>query len=178
METRTERKFLKFLDEATTPLTEEINIKGFIVSNFTKPNPRYTNTTNETDKAVNLLKGLKSKRLIEYDDIALSHVNYWYVDDPPTIKRWFDTLHEPLYVSLTDYYFTDYSPLSPRLLNKRFVLKQIKYAIKLAIKYGGILLFAIWKYLIALSLVVIGAYLALDNNLLKIFVWLKSLLVK
>ncbi|MBV8388509.1 MAG: hypothetical protein JO080_01780 [Mucilaginibacter sp.] len=96
-----EKKFLEFLNERETALSTEIDIKEFMVDNFSKPDPKSANTTNENDLGVNFLKNLKEKKLIEYDDIALSHVNSWCVDAEGKIKRWFDTLHEPLYVNLT-----------------------------------------------------------------------------
>lgn len=75
-----------------------------MIANFIKPNPLSPQTINETDKGVLFLKALKQQGLIDYDDEALNHVNTWYIDDPPTIKRWFDTLHEPLLVRLSDSY--------------------------------------------------------------------------
>jgi hypothetical protein len=158
METWIERKFLKYLDRNTNPLTEQINIEDFIVGSFKRPNPLSPKTTNENDKAVNLLKTLKNKGFIEYNDDALSHVNNWCVDTEGKRKRWFDTLHEPLYVTLTDKYFTDYSSLSflSQLLNSKLVL----YIKKYAVKAGG----KIWKAFLAISAILISAYLGSGNH--------------
>lgn len=170
METIMERKFLKFLDIKTTPLREEIDIKKFILFHFKKPNPLSEKTTNYNDDGVKLLKKLKEKGLIEYDEIALSHVNNWFVDggDNPKIKRWFDTLHEPLYVSLTNEYYTNYKPSSfpLLLLNRRFVLYTKRYATIIAGK--------IWKAVVAISIILISAYLGSGNHFDMLIEWVKS----
>jgi len=174
MEIRLEYKFLKFLDSNTTPLTEEIDINEFMIANFKKPNPLSPKTINGNDKGVNFLKRLKKEGFIEYDELALSHVNTWFVDggDDPKIKRWFDTLHEPFYVELTDLYYkgNKYKRLSlSRLLNKKLVLKAIKKVIAILIIIGK----AIWKYLVTLSITLIGVYLSLGHNFADFIKWAK-----
>lgn len=92
-----EKNFLKYL-------TKQSDIEWFMLNNFIKPDPTSKNITNETDEGVIFLKRMQGKGLIEYDKGALSHVNDWHVDGGknPKKKRWFNTLHEPLHVVLTD----------------------------------------------------------------------------
>src|ERR1700744_2115455 len=94
-EEKLKKDFLEFL-------IKESDVKSFMVNNFIKPDPKASSTTNETDSGVIFLKSLKRNGLIDYDDKALAHVNTWFIDNGnnPQIKRWFDTLHEPLYVNI------------------------------------------------------------------------------
>ena len=125
MDNGIKRKFLKYLDSKTiVGWSEKINITDFIVSNFKKPNPLSPKTSNDNDPAVFFLKNLKSENLIDYEDRVLSQVNTWmYAIEDVEHKRWFDTLHEPMYVTLTTYYFDNRSLIYPNIPQriKRYV---------------------------------------------------------
>lgn len=150
------RKFLSFMEKRTNPLTTEINVTNFMITNFKRPDPLSSTTTNKRDKGVLFLRSLKERRLIDYNDATLYQVINWYEDNPPTIKKWFDTLHVPLYVTLTDFYYSDYKPLSLRLSNNKFVLYIKKYTIHTILK--------IWKAFLAISTIFITAYLGSGSH--------------
>lgn len=158
-----ERDFLKFI-------SKQSNIEWFMVNNFIKPDPECTKTINETDEGVIFLKKLKSEGLVEYDKGALSHVNDWHVDggDNPKIKRWFDTLHEPLLVTQVN------KRLPLRLSKRKFVLKQIRYATRNGIKYGARLSIGIWKFIVLVIATFLGGWLALDHNFMDVINWIKN----
>ncbi|GAC1302809.1 MAG: hypothetical protein NVSMB24_07940 [Mucilaginibacter sp.] len=170
---RLDRKFVKFLFDRETALASEIDIEEFMVANFKKPDPLSENTINATDKGVIFLKNLKRKMLIGYDDVALSHVNKWTIDTDGKIKRWFDTLHEPLYVTL-QIPLSEFLPLSSRLLNRKFVLKQIKSAIKNGMIYGLKFIIGAWKFLLLVAATFIGGWLSLDHNFMNVIHWIKN----
>jgi hypothetical protein len=66
-------------------------------------------------------------------------------------------------------------PFLSRLLNKKLVLKQIKYAIKKGIRYGVKLLIEIWKYIVLVSATFLGGWLALDDNFKHFIDWIKNI---
>lgn len=174
---RLERKFLKFLNKKTTALSTEIDIEEFMIANFKKPNPKSSNTINSTDKGVIFLKNLKLKGAIDFDNEALSHVNKWTVDSEGETKRWFDTLHEPLYITL-ERPLSQFLSLSERLLNKKIVLKQTKYAIRKGATYGISLFVGIWKFIILVLATFLGGWLALDHNFMYSVHWIQNHLFK
>lgn len=57
-----------------------------------------------------------------------------------------------------------------RFLNKKFVLKTIKYGKKTLINTA----LAVWKYLIMLSITIFGVYLSLSNHFQLLINWIKS----
>jgi hypothetical protein len=152
----------------TTPLVEQINITAFMVDNFERPDPISTSTKNETDKGVIFLKKLKEIGIIDYNRATLSQVNNWCIDTEGKIKEWFDTLHEPLYVSLTEYYYKDYKnqTLFFRLSNSKLLLYIKKYANMAGIK--------IWKSLIAAIIFLLGCYLDSGDHFDKFIKWIES----
>lgn len=89
------RDFIKYLKKQS-------DIKIFMVDNFIKPDPTSELTTYDHDNGVNFLKELKRTSIIDYEDNDLLHVsNDWYEDPPQnTKKRWFDTLHQPMLVTI------------------------------------------------------------------------------
>jgi len=95
-----EKRFLKYLNRQS-------DIKLFMVENFIKPDPTSPIISNQTDSGAKFLRNLKSKGLIEYEDNDLSHVSGDWYEDPPqnTKKRWFDTLHQPMYVTKVKRHF-------------------------------------------------------------------------
>jgi hypothetical protein len=108
-------EFLKFL-------TKQRDIEWFMTNHFIKPDPKSSLTINDTDNGVNFLKELSGKGLIKFDKTALSHVSSWFVDDPPTVKRWFDTLHKPLVVILLSggsAYLAENATANSKIINER-----------------------------------------------------------
>ena len=97
-----ENKLIDFIKRKETDISKSVNITEFMEANFIKPNPKSKRTSNDRDLGVYFIKYLKSKGRIKYDEINLSHVNYWCIDggDNPTIKRWFHNLEPPLHVAL------------------------------------------------------------------------------
>jgi len=112
-------KLVAFVKKRKTDISDEVDITEFMVSNFIKPNPKSNRTTNDRDFGVYFIKYLKSKNLIKYDEINLSHINYWCIDDnPPTTKMWFDNLNLPLCVELTSQSSTPQVLVGENILKK------------------------------------------------------------
>jgi hypothetical protein len=158
-----EKKFLKFINRKR-------DVKSFMVEHFVKPNPFDEQTTNENDDGVNFLKSLKEKNLVEYNGVALRHVNIWTVDADGKEKRWFDTLHEPFLVTR--------HPRLSQLSNNQFVLKHIKYAIKNGTIYGVKFIISLWKFIVLIAATAIGGWLALDHNFLDAVHFFKRIFFK
>ena len=97
-----EREFIEFIRRKETDISKEVNVTEFMVSKFIKPKATSLLTTNDRDFGVYFLKYLKSKDLIKYDEINLSHINYWCTDTGPNpeIKRWFHNSDPPISVEL------------------------------------------------------------------------------
>lgn len=171
---RLQRKFLEFLDGKTTALCSDIDVEEFMVSNFEKPDATSPATINSNDEGVIFLKTLKAKKLIIFDDVALSHVNHWTIEGGANgkTKRWFDTLHEPLLVTLN--YNLYNRVLSPRLLNNKLVLNTIKKVTPVLTKTG----IKVLRYISAFSIAFLSGLLLIDHNYIKFWDWLKSIFLK
>jgi hypothetical protein len=124
-----ETKFFKFLENNKTVLTSETDVKDFMVANFKKPDSLSPATKNNTDKGVLFLKDLERRNLIDFDDEALNHVNVWtHFVNGIEHKRWFDTLHEPLWVTIVPYFKPPHfnENIRTKLINHRTVSQKLK----------------------------------------------------
>jgi len=110
-----EDKFLKYIKAKEKPYSKEVNLTEFMISNFDRPDPKSSKTTNENDEGVNFLMNLRYRKFIDYNPEDLAHVNYWYADHPKdTIKCWFDTLHIPMKVWLTNQLHPSFPNAQPK----------------------------------------------------------------
>ncbi|HVS93736.1 MAG TPA: hypothetical protein VHE59_16975 [Mucilaginibacter sp.] len=161
-------EFDKKLEDALVEyLKSNRDIRGFMIDNFVEPNPFSPDTINSTDDGVIFLKKLKREKRINYDDGVLNQINTdWIPVGDRRQMRWYNTMSGAFIVTPLN---LSKAVLHSRLSNSQSVLKQVKYAIKITWKYLLRLFVAVWKYLVALSLV----YLGIGDHFKNTVDWIK-----